>query len=143
MTHDSFNRSPAVHRAMVAWGLAGRAAHVLKRLDDPCPSYPKLDVLPEDHARVVAAYDRRCVYCGADAGDGVAIDLIVPERRGGTTQPDNLVAACERCKVARRGRHLDAFLVRRLDLDRRSVYARIARATASLRAAATRDRSGA
>jgi 5-methylcytosine-specific restriction endonuclease McrA len=108
---------------------------------DRQPWYPKLDVLPEDGARAVAAYDRKCVYCGAPGE--LVVDLLVPHRRGGTNHPENLVAACEGCRVARRGRHLDAFLLSRLDLDARAIYARIANATAKLRASATRDRSGA
>jgi 5-methylcytosine-specific restriction endonuclease McrA len=111
----------------------------LDSLDRSPAFFPKLDVLPEDAARVVAAYDRQCAYCAAHADVGV--DFLVPQSRGATNHPENLVAACEPCRTARRAKHLDAFLHGRPDLDARAVYARIARATARLRADATRDPS--
>ena len=141
MTIDSLARSSDECRALIERRLAGRADHALRRLFDEKPWFPKLDALPEDCARALAAYDRRCAYCTADAGDVLAIDYLVPQDRGGAIHCENLVAACGACKTARRGRHLDAFLARRIDLDTRSVYARIARATARLRAAATCGRS--
>jgi 5-methylcytosine-specific restriction endonuclease McrA len=127
---------------MIAWRLGARAAQILERLEEEHPRYAKLDVLPEDGARVLAAYDRRCAYCQAsgDVGNEVGIDLLVPERRGGTNHPENLVAACDRCRATRGGRHLDVFLEGRLEFDARSVYARVARATARLRAGAACSR---
>jgi 5-methylcytosine-specific restriction endonuclease McrA len=141
MKIDSPECSPAECFTLIERRLAGRADPALRRLGDEQPWFPKLDALPEDCARAFAAYDGRCAYCAADVGDALAIDYLVPHDRGGAIQCENLVAACEACKTARRGRHLDAFLARRIDLDARSVYARIARATARLRAAATCERS--
>lgn len=137
----SFDCTPRECRVFLERRLAGRVAYALRRLEDKRPWYPRLNALPEDRARALAAYERRCAFCAIDLGRDGGVDLIVPGTRGGTTQAENLVAACERCKDARRGRHLDAFLESRIDLDARAVYARIARATAVIRAASSRDRS--
>lgn len=121
-------------RRMIEQRLGAAAARILERLQRERPLYAKLDVLPEDGARAVTTYDERCVYCQTcgDAANAVGTDLLVPATRGGTNHPQNLVAACEACRRARRGRHLDVFLAERLELDARAVYARIRRATASL-----------
>ncbi len=42
-----------------------------------------------------------CAYCGSYAD---TVDHRVPTSRGGTSDPDNLVAACRSCNSARGGR---------------------------------------
>jgi hypothetical protein len=129
-------KSPAVCRAILENRLGADAAYALRRLDQERPRYAKLEVLPEDRARVLSAYGRRCVYCQADTGVHLGVDFLVPPRREGTAHPENLVASCDRCRSERRGKHLDVFLESRLDLDTHAVYGRIARATAVMRASA-------
>jgi len=140
-TMNRLNASSAGLR-LVLTRLGARADRVLQRLEQERPRYPQLDVLPEDGARVLMGYGRRCAYCGKTGADGneVSIDLLVPARRGGTNHPANLVAACQTCRRARQGKHLDAFLEERLDLDARAVYDRIARASATLRGVLRGDR---
>jgi 5-methylcytosine-specific restriction endonuclease McrA len=44
--------------------------------------------------RMIAVYDGKCVYCGADAD---TIDHVLPLSRGGLHEIDNLVPACSSC----------------------------------------------
>ena len=138
MSNVDERRTPAECRAQIVWRLGGDAAWALRRLEEKRPSFPELAVLPEDRARVIAAYEGACAYCAREIGEDDGTDFLVPESRGGTDQRENLVAACAACAGERGGRHLDAFLARRIDLDRARVYARIARATARMRADADR-----
>lgn len=44
----------------------------------------------------------RCSYCGIGAPDAfLQIDHIVPVARGGTNDPANLTAACQRCNIGK------------------------------------------
>jgi 5-methylcytosine-specific restriction endonuclease McrA len=144
MEHESFVRTPRECCAVIEARLGRERTEALRRVDGGYTHFPTLDALPEDTARAGAAYGRRCVYCQAADLTGLAIeiDFLVPRERGGSIQAMNLVAACERCRTARRGRHLDAFLARRRDLDARAVYDRIAAASATFRAATTRSTRG-
>ena len=60
-------------------------------------------VLAQDHKRHVKRTTfrdcgRRCVYCGTALGLEIAtLDHVYPLSRGGTHDPGNLVAACQRC----------------------------------------------
>lgn len=60
-------------------------------------------VLAQNHKRHVKRATfrdcgRRCVYCGTTLGLDIAtLDHVYPLSRGGTHDPGNLVAACERC----------------------------------------------
>jgi hypothetical protein len=130
------SKSQAACRAILEQRLGVHVGRVLRRLGQDKPRYVRLEVLPEDRARVLAAYDRRCVYCTAERGTHLGIDFLVPPSREGTAHPENLVASCDACRSARKGKHLDAFIESRLDLDAHAVYERIARATAILRAGA-------
>ncbi|QOP64878.1 HNH endonuclease [Microbacterium phage Avocadoman] len=40
-----------------------------------------------------------CVYCGR--GAGMVVDHFVPEARGGTDAPHNLMPACDRCNSSK------------------------------------------
>jgi 5-methylcytosine-specific restriction endonuclease McrA len=67
--------------------------------------------LTRHHRRVLAQHDkrnvkratfrdcgRRCVYCATGLGlDLATLDHVYPLSRGGTHDPGNLVAACQRC----------------------------------------------
>ena len=139
MVDSSFDRTPQECRTLVESRLGGKRLWVLRRLHDGRRVFSKLGVLPEECVRVVLAYQGRCVYCAATLPSDAGVDFLVPEARGGILAWDNLVASCERCSTERAGRHLDRFLARRLDLDVRAVYARIAEATARLREALTRS----
>lgn len=50
----------------------------------------------------------RCVYCGAEPGDGVklTIDHRIPAIDGGTDEPDNLATACWDCNQGKKDRPL-------------------------------------
>jgi hypothetical protein len=135
--------TPSIFRRLLAQRLGVRIDRALERLGQERPRYPRLEALPEDRARSLAAYDHRCAYCqtAGNASNELGVDLLVPARRGGTNHPSNLVAACAGCTRDRQGKHLDAFIEERLDLDASAVYARIARATARQRARLPSDRS--
>lgn len=40
-----------------------------------------------------------CGYCGITLHDDAEIDHIIPLSRGGTSEPDNLIACCRRCNM--------------------------------------------
>lgn len=71
-----------------------------------CERYPKAPKdgyakgqIPDRIRRQVLERDGfRCRYCGLVV-DRPAMDHIIPERRGGPTSVDNLVAACVRCNA--------------------------------------------
>lgn len=42
-----------------------------------------------------------CQYCGSDA---TTVDHVIPISKGGTDEPDNLVAACTRCNYSKGNR---------------------------------------
>jgi 5-methylcytosine-specific restriction endonuclease McrA len=46
-----------------------------------------------------------CQYCGNDAN---TVDHVLPVSRGGTDEPDNLLAACTRCNSSR-GNRMNGF----------------------------------
>jgi 5-methylcytosine-specific restriction endonuclease McrA len=53
----------------------------------------------------VAVYERdgyKCVYCGV--ADDLVVDHVVPFKRGGTSDLDNLAAACRGCNSSKRTR---------------------------------------
>jgi 5-methylcytosine-specific restriction endonuclease McrA len=39
-----------------------------------------------------------CAWCGQDAD---TVDHVIPVKKGGTDDPDNLVAACKRCNFSK------------------------------------------
>ncbi|TRZ84908.1 MAG: HNH endonuclease [Streptomycetaceae bacterium] len=43
-----------------------------------------------------------CQYCGSE--DATTVDHVVPISKGGTDDPDNLVAACTRCNYSKGNR---------------------------------------
>lgn len=53
--------------------------------------------------------DGKCGYCGRDLGDRWEADHIIPKSRGGTDDPENLVAACLKCNREKGTRTADEF----------------------------------
>lgn len=41
----------------------------------------------------------RCAYCGKILGRKFHVDHVIPTSRGGTSEDDNLLAACQRCNL--------------------------------------------
>lgn len=54
----------------------------------------------------------RCVYCGNKASDQspLQIDHVKPRSKGGSNEPENLVAACRACNIGKSDRHSDLSL---------------------------------
>ena len=52
-----------------------------------------------------------CAYCGATVEDGtlLTLDHLMPDSRGGSNAPTNLVTACRRCNCARGNRTVRSF----------------------------------
>jgi hypothetical protein len=48
-------------------------------------------------AIILKMHDNCCAYCGDEA---YTVDHVIPVNKGGTDQPENLVAACGRCNYA-------------------------------------------
>ncbi len=57
--------------------------------------------------RVMERDNSRCRYCGCRTYGQALIDYVMPLARGGRTELDNLVSACESCHAQKRGRTLD------------------------------------
>ena len=51
-------------------------------------------------ATILARDSHSCFWCG---GPATSVDHVVPKARGGSDDPDNLVASCGRCNSARGG----------------------------------------
>ncbi|UYL86355.1 HNH endonuclease [Microbacterium phage Jovita] len=49
-----------------------------------------------------------CVYCGR--GAGMVVDHFVPEARGGTDEPHNLMPACDRCNSSKQDHAPEAWM---------------------------------
>ena len=52
-------------------------------------------------ARILKRDAYRCRYCG---GEATHVDHVLPVDQGGTDSPDNLVAACQHCNIAKGNR---------------------------------------
>ena len=74
----------------------------------PAPSVVRLRVYLDIHGRqrragckrnrILARDKYRCQFCGKKGGDlDLTIDHLLPSSRGGSTSPENLVAACRPC----------------------------------------------
>ena len=48
-------------------------------------------------AIILKMHDECCVYCGDEAN---TVDHVIPISKGGTDDPNNLVAACSRCNYS-------------------------------------------
>ncbi|MGW5671115.1 RNA-guided endonuclease IscB [Micromonospora sp. NPDC003776] len=70
---------------------------------------------------LLAAWGRRCAYCGV-TGVPLNIDHVVPRSRGGSDRVSNLALACVDCNQAKGTTPIEAFLA-----DRPAVLARIRR----------------
>lgn len=58
--------------------------------------------------RILQRDGYECYWCGADA---TTCDHVIPVARGGTDEPDNLVAACKRCNFSRQDKMPDEFIL--------------------------------
>ena len=60
-------------------------------------------IRPEKRERIYQRDSCRCVYCGAQAGDGVrlTLDHVIPRCLGGENSAENLVTACLHCNSSR------------------------------------------
>src|SRR5438105_15633632 len=83
--------------------LGARIEAALKYLHEFPPRYPHPEILPEDSVRVLAAYGASCVFC--TRANRLTVRFIVPPRREGTADRENLVPVCARCRARRAGRH--------------------------------------
>lgn len=52
-------------------------------------------------SQILTAWGHRCAYCGEPAG---TLDHVTPKSRGGPTEPENLVACCAPCNLAKGSR---------------------------------------
>jgi len=93
-----------------------------RRLFSQKPSRPSRRLIPAKTRHYVLARDgHACIYCGRRRGPAVALQLdhLYPYSLGGTDDPENLVAACGPCNLAkgvtvfRSDRDLAAFARRR------------------------------
>lgn len=72
----------------------------------------------------------RCRYCGATPGvDGLHVDHIMPQSKGGSDHPDNLMTACSWCNLGKSDVLLSDKMPRQeapplSDLERRCIYLR-------------------
>ena len=75
----------------------------------PLPKKLRFEVLKRDGFA--------CQYCGQGAPHVVLhVDHVIPVSRGGTNDPDNLVAACESCNSGKRASFHDPMLAQVVDL---------------------------
>jgi len=58
--------------------------------------------------RILARDAYTCTYCGAS--DANEVDHIVPLKRGGSDDPDNLTTACRTCNIRKKDNSIGVFL---------------------------------
>jgi len=104
-------------------GEQGRAA---AGVDGMTPS-KKLTVearvqLWDDAARICHYCDKKTPRPGTKAGTATHIDHKIPQSKGGTYAPENLVIACKRCNTEKGNRDYIAFLESRADQARKQLF---------------------
>jgi 5-methylcytosine-specific restriction endonuclease McrA len=57
--------------------------------------------------RILSRDAHTCHYCGDTANE---VDHIVPLKRGGSDDPDNLVACCRTCNIRKKDQEVGVFL---------------------------------
>ncbi len=57
--------------------------------------------------RILARDAYTCAYCGGQANE---VDHIIPLKRGGSDDADNLVAACRTCNIKKKDQNVGVFL---------------------------------
>jgi hypothetical protein len=57
--------------------------------------------------RILARDGYTCSYCGDVANE---VDHIIPLKRGGSDDPDNLVACCRTCNIKKKDQNVGVFL---------------------------------
>ena len=63
--------------------------------------------------RILNRDGRECYWCGMEAN---TVDHIVPVAKGGTDDPENLVAACRKCNFSKQDKMPDEFVMQRAGL---------------------------
>ena len=63
--------------------------------------------------RILNRDGRECYWCGMDAS---TVDHIIPVAKGGTDDPENLVAACRKCNFSKQDKMPDEFVLQRAGL---------------------------
>ena len=63
--------------------------------------------------RILNRDGRECYWCGMDAN---TVDHIIPVAKGGTDDPENLVAACRKCNFSKQDKMPDEFVMQRAGL---------------------------
>lgn len=77
------------------------------------------NVHPHRRKQILSRFSGRCGYCG-QLPDRLHIDHIVPRSRGGRSNHENLMPACEQCNLVKSNMDLEAFrfsLQNRAELD--------------------------
>jgi 5-methylcytosine-specific restriction endonuclease McrA len=60
--------------------------------------------------RILARDGYTCGYCGDTANE---VDHIIPLKRGGSSDPENLVACCRTCNIQKKDQNVGVFLAQR------------------------------
>jgi 5-methylcytosine-specific restriction endonuclease McrA len=63
--------------------------------------------------RILSRDGRECYWCGMDA---TTVDHIIPVAKGGSDDPENLVAACRRCNFSKQDKMPDEFMLKKAGL---------------------------
>jgi 5-methylcytosine-specific restriction endonuclease McrA len=63
--------------------------------------------------RILNRDGRECYWCGMEAN---TVDHIIPVAKGGTDDPENLVAACRKCNFSKQDKMPDEFVMQRAGL---------------------------
>lgn len=72
------------------------------------PSPPRLVTYRKHRDLVLERDGYKCVYCGA--AEALALDHVMPQSRGGSDEPENLVAACKSCNSRKSDRTPEEWL---------------------------------
>lgn len=73
----------------------------------PAPEEPRVNLKPSERFKILDRDGFRCRYCGASGEDTqLHVDHVIPVSKGGTNDPDNLVASCEECNLGKAARLL-------------------------------------
>jgi 5-methylcytosine-specific restriction endonuclease McrA len=62
-------------------------------------------------ARILLRDGAECFWCGMDAD---TVDHVIPVAKGGTDDPENLVAACRKCNFAKQDKLPDEFILAKM-----------------------------
>lgn len=84
-------------------------ASVYEQTGRHAPRQPSRKPIPRHVRQAVLSRDgNACHYCGS--GDNLCLDHRIPHSKGGSDDPENLVAACRSCNSAKGVKDYDAFI---------------------------------